>query len=261
MVKSTADHHKGLIEIAEQLRACDDEGPALAGVCVPLLAKARKLAAFEGEGYAKVRTALDCWREHKKNGAYWDKVVGTVRLEGRNDPHAAHVITFQCVVSTLWPDLVDDVDDAITIGGKTRSRRTGKSDLELWLQWKHAKNRLAELVECIAASKPDATPTGRHGGCDDLKNKDVPTFNMKTGLLKIRGNAYTATRSERHVLRVLVERQSATLTELQQANGRPDKVLKGLLKKYPALKKHITLPGRAGHGGYSTTIKPARTWP
>jgi hypothetical protein len=90
---------------------------------------------------------------------------------------------------------------------------------------------------------------------------NVPTFNLKTGVLTMGGNAYTATSSERHVLRVLVERQTATLPELEQAAKRPDRVLKGLLKKYPALKKRITLPGRAGHGGYSTTIEPARTSP
>jgi hypothetical protein len=90
---------------------------------------------------------------------------------------------------------------------------------------------------------------------------NVPTFNIKTGVLTIGEIAYTPTTSERHVLRVLVERQTATLPELEQAAARPDRVLKGLLKKYPALKKRITLPGRAGHGGYSTTIEPARTSP
>ena len=74
------------------------------------------------------------------------------------------------------------------------------------------------------------------------EKSDIPTFNMKTGLLRIGGNAYTPTSSERHVLRVLVQQQSATLTELQQAANRPDKVLKGLLKKYPAPQKAYHAP-------------------
>ena len=126
----------------------------MAGVCVSLLARARKLAAFEGARYATVRTALDRWREHKKNAAFWDEVVGTVRVEGQNEPHAPHVITFQRVVSALWPDLAD------TIRGKARPHHTGKCTLSLWCQWREAKDRLAELIESIAGSKPDALAAG-----------------------------------------------------------------------------------------------------
>jgi hypothetical protein len=154
MAKSLTDRDKRLQEVADQLRLCDDEGPELAGVCVPLLARARKLAAFEGSRYANVRTALDRWREHKKNAAFWDEVVGTVRLEGQNDPHAPHVITFQRVVSALWPDLADYVEDTITVGGKARPHHTGKCGLHLWCHWREAKDRLAQLIESIAGSKP-----------------------------------------------------------------------------------------------------------
>ncbi len=110
-----------------------------------------------------------------------------------------------------------------------------KHDLLTLRQW--CKAQLAEEKPAgapqaaVGALQPQA---GQNGAGDDSENRDTPTFNIKTGLLTIGGNHYTPTSSERHVLRVLVQQQSATLTELQQANARPDKVLKGLLKKYSA---------------------------
>ena len=70
--------------------------------------------------------------------------------------------------------------------------------------------------------KPEKTAANVAAG-DDSENADIPTFNIKTGLLRIGDTAYTPTSSERHVLRVLVQQQSATLTDLQPANARPDK--------------------------------------
>ena len=34
----------------------------------------------------------------------------------------------------------------------------------------------------------------------------------------------------------------------------PNMVLQNLINKYPFLKKYISLPGKKGRGGYSTTI-------
>jgi hypothetical protein len=63
------------------------------------------------------------------------------------------------VVSALWPDLADYVEDTITIGGKARPHHTGKCDVHLWCQWREAKDRLAELIESIAGSKPGGAAT------------------------------------------------------------------------------------------------------
>jgi hypothetical protein len=61
------------------------------------------------------------------------------------------------------------------------------------------------------------------------------------------------------VLQALVELRSATMPELQTKSGRdePDKLLKKLVKKFPALKPFIRFPGGRGKGGYSTTIQLA----
>jgi hypothetical protein len=173
------------------------------------------------------------------------------------------------VVKRFGPNDDLRVDVEIFLRELSQPRR---SDLS-WGERTHWASQLRGQAECLrefaAARLKEAKKSRRlHQALMEARKRagrkrpsNAPTFNLKTGVLTIGGNAYTATTSERHVLRVLVERQTATLSELQQAAGRPDRVLKGLLKKYRALRKSITLPGRAGHGGYSTTIEPARTSP
>ena len=88
-----------------------------------------------------------------------------------------------------------------------------------------------------------------------VKPKKGATFDPKSGTLTLDGKPLSLGSGEKHVLAILVEERTATFTKLQEAHSRPDKVLKALEKKYPALQKLIVLPGGPYKGGYSTTIK------
>lgn len=83
------------------------------------------------------------------------------------------------------------------------------------------------------------------------------TFDPAGGKLFLDGKALSLSRGEKDVLGLLVKEQTATLTTLREVCDRPERVLKRLLKKYPKLRRHISLPGGPARGGYSTTIKPA----
>jgi hypothetical protein len=80
------------------------------------------------------------------------------------------------------------------------------------------------------------------------------TLSLSTHKLTVDGKALTLSRTEGHVLALLVSEQTASITKLREQSGEPHRVLKGLRKKYPALTKYISLPGGSGRGGYSTTI-------
>jgi hypothetical protein len=85
----------------------------------------------------------------------------------------------------------------------------------------------------------------------------APLFDAGSGVLYLRARAVCLEANEQDVLGALVERTATTLQVLKKASDcdNPSRVLKGLVKKYPELKKHIVLPGRKGQGGYSTTIR------
>ena len=88
------------------------------------------------------------------------------------------------------------------------------------------------------------------------RNKSkAPVFDATTGKLTLNGKPLSLSSGEKFVLRRLVERRTATFAELQSEHPRPDRVLKRLREKYPALKRFISLPGGPGKGGYSTTIE------
>ena len=57
-------------------------------------------------------------------------------------------------------------------------------------------------------------------------------------------------------LEALIKRRAATKAELTVDSKLvdPGRELRRLVKKHPDLAPHITLPGRKGKGGYSTTI-------
>lgn len=61
------------------------------------------------------------------------------------------------------------------------------------------------------------------------------------------------------VLEALVETHAATKDRLISSSGHSDapRVLKSICASFPQLAPFITLPGRKGKGGYSTTIRPA----
>jgi len=92
--------------------------------------------------------------------------------------------------------------------------------------------------------------TGRR----DVRSKGA-AFNRTSGVLTVNGKLLARLEGgEKHVLTLLVEKGAASGKDLKIAHDRPDKVLKALRTKYPALKKRISLPGGPGRGGYSTTI-------
>jgi len=66
--------------------------------------------------------------------------------------------------------------------------------------------------------------------------------------------------AEDNVLTALIQLGgAATKDELIRKSGPANApaVLRRIVKKWPALKRHITLPGARGKGGYRTTIRPA----
>ena len=101
------------------------------------------------------------------------------------------------------------------------------------------------------------------GGKPTDQPRPGPSFNLKTGVLVLDGQAYSVGKSAKYFLRSLVNKRAASYSELQEAVGRPDKVAAALFKQIPATKKYITKPGvhRKGKGGYSTTIQPADSVP
>jgi hypothetical protein len=88
--------------------------------------------------------------------------------------------------------------------------------------------------------------------------KPRAVFDAPTGKLVLDGKPLSLSAGEKYVLEKLVAMRTATLPDLQSQHPRPDKVLKGLVKKYPKLKNFISLPGGPGRGGYSTTIEPGK---
>jgi hypothetical protein len=91
-----------------------------------------------------------------------------------------------------------------------------------------------------------------------LQTTNQPTgavLDTENGILVVDGSTIALEQSEKFLLNVLVAKGAAKLGDLETACTRPDKVLKALLKKHPALKGYVTLPGGPGRGGYSTTIK------
>jgi hypothetical protein len=92
--------------------------------------------------------------------------------------------------------------------------------------------------------------TGRRDG----RSKGA-VFNRTSGVLTVNGTPLARLEhGEKDVLALLVEKGAASFGDLKKAHDRPDRVLKALRTKYPALKKHIILPGGPGRGGYTTTI-------
>jgi hypothetical protein len=85
-----------------------------------------------------------------------------------------------------------------------------------------------------------------------------PQFDPKAGTLSVGKQRYSLEGTEADVLKALVDHGSATLNTLQRKSGceTPNKVLRRLVKKYPALAEYIAFPGARGKGGYSTTITP-----
>jgi hypothetical protein len=88
-----------------------------------------------------------------------------------------------------------------------------------------------------------------------------PILDPETSILTFNGRQLKLTQGERDVLKVLILKGACSLEGLRDANDRPDRVLRGLIKKYPELETYISLPGGPGKGGYSTTIKLATTPP
>jgi len=82
-----------------------------------------------------------------------------------------------------------------------------------------------------------------------------PSFDLVGGRLFLEGKWYSLSKSEKYVLRILVEKQAALFADLSQGNARPDRVLRSLLHKIPPAKKYIILPRKKGSGGYKTTIR------
>ena len=76
-------------------------------------------------------------------------------------------------------------------------------------------------------------------------------------LLFLKGKPIVLTRGEKDVLTLLVEMGTASLKDLEQQHGRPDRVLSRLLVKYAKLKQFTSLPGG---GGRVVTRQRSNRW-
>ena len=83
---------------------------------------------------------------------------------------------------------------------------------------------------------------------------------LGNGLIEVGHEQLRLTDSQNDVIQALVELGAAGLTELGSKSGResPQKTLKAVIARYPALAPHIKLPGGKSKGGYSTTILDGR---
>jgi hypothetical protein len=157
MASKRASARNRLSDIADALEACEREkivGRELPQTAVPLLDEAERLGAFSGATYAAVRLALSRWRN--RGNEPWSEVIGHYE---QNDPS---VITYQRIVSTLFPELADaeETESEILIRSagagespdpgafeKTRIRHeVGKHELEIWHNWAVAAPRIAVIL-------------------------------------------------------------------------------------------------------------------
>lgn len=110
-------------------------------------------------------------------------------------------------------------------------------------QGKQSQEQVAALLETIKAAL-----------LDEMSSKRT-VLDRTSGVLTVNGTPLARLEgADKYVLTLLVEKGAASFGDLKTAHDRPDKVLKALRTKYPALKKYIRLPGGPGRGGYSTTI-------
>jgi hypothetical protein len=86
-----------------------------------------------------------------------------------------------------------------------------------------------------------------------------PVFDSVRETLCFDGDTINLEGNECLVLALLIEKSPCPRKQLQKSGiERPERILAKLLKKYPALKPFITLPGAKGKGGYRTTISLAQ---
>ncbi len=83
-------------------------------------------------------------------------------------------------------------------------------------------------------------------------------FDPERKILILKGKPIALQANEEDLIKMLIEKKATTLQILRRCCSNPQKVLANLQNKYPALKKFISLPGRKGQGGYSTTIELAK---
>ncbi len=148
-----------LNDIADTLDACDREkvcGRSLPQTIVPLLAEAEDLGAFAGPEYAAVRLALARWRNPGTEP--WNEVVGQY---AETDPS---VITYQAIVSALFPDLADTDEE----------EKVGKCELHLWQNWADAAPQIAEKIRLApkAPTAKDEESEGTGGSTKPLRGGD-----------------------------------------------------------------------------------------
>ena len=105
---------------------------------------------------------------------------------------------------------------------------------------------MPNLYAALERAREKLTRDAPSKGAVFCRNSGVLTVNGKP-LARLEG-------ADKYVLTLLVERGAASFSDPKTAHDRPDKVLKALRTKYPALKNYISLPGGPGRGGYSTTI-------
>jgi hypothetical protein len=85
----------------------------------------------------------------------------------------------------------------------------------------------------------------------------APALDRARGILLLKRGPVSLEANEQDTLKALVETGASTLQRLRSDSGceHPDRILRKLVTKYPELAKRITLPGKKGLGGYSTTIQ------
>jgi hypothetical protein len=87
----------------------------------------------------------------------------------------------------------------------------------------------------------------------------LPVFSPD-GRIQIGSDTIALTETRATVLQALVERGSATLSQLRSDSGfsNANKILRDIRHAHPVLQPYIKMAGRKSAGGYSTTIVLAK---
>lgn len=90
---------------------------------------------------------------------------------------------------------------------------------------------------------------------DSFRGTDVCIY-LGNGKLLVDRQGITVEGAEETVLEALIELRQCKMPELVAKSGykKAARILKRIVEKHHALNRFITLPGKRGKGGYSTTI-------
>ena len=191
-------------------------------------------------------------------------VIAIERLDAESDHQAAKRLEYQakklamCVLQRLG----GSSDDIVAQSGDYATTSYLRA---IWrdIPWRRGntpaltKDRIVRLrswlekLEYLLTAAPQGTkPPEAPGQKDGVVYLGGGRLRMGTEVVVFEGQ-------ESFVLEALVELQAATKMQLEVKSGVSDavRILKGIVRKHPALSAYVTMAKRRGTGGYRTSIQ------